>query len=89
MKYTIRPVESVEVELANAEKRDKALYKQIIKKLDKIAENPYTVGKWMHGDYVGVREVHFMHGKYVLMFKIDDKESVISIVKLEHHPERY
>ncbi len=43
----------------------------------------------MRGAYVGVKEVHLMHGRYVLMFKIDDKEMVVSIVGLKHHPEAH
>ncbi len=89
MTYLVRPVESVEAELARLQKRDRALYYQLMKKLDKIAEAPYTAGKWMHGSYAGVREVHLMHGRFVLMFRVDDKEQIVSLVNLEHHPDKY
>jgi mRNA-degrading endonuclease RelE of RelBE toxin-antitoxin system len=87
--YKIRPVDSVETELSKLLKRDRALYLQILKKLDKIAEDPHNSGKWMHGTYAGVKEVHLMHGRFVLMFKIDDKDRIVSVVNFEHHPESH
>jgi mRNA-degrading endonuclease RelE of RelBE toxin-antitoxin system len=89
MSYQLRPVQRVEDELARLLKRDKVVYKQILKKLEKIAENPYTSGKWMHGGYAGIREIHLLHGRFVLMFKIDEKAQVVSLVNLEPHPEKY
>ncbi len=80
-------MDSVEIELFKLMKKDKSLYMQILKKLEKIAEDPHNSGKWMHGAYAGIKEIHLLHGRYVLMFRIDDNEMVVSIVNFEHHPE--
>lgn len=82
-------MENVEAELAKILNRDKALYREILKKLDKVAEDPHNSGKWMHGSYAGVKELHLMHGRYVLMFTIDDKEMIVSVIDIEHHPESH
>ncbi len=89
MAYEIRSVENVEIELSKIMKRDKALYAQILKKIAKIAEDPHNTGKWMHNIYAGVKEVHLFHGRFVLMFKIDDEQKVVSIINIEHHPESH
>jgi len=87
--YKIQPVETVEIELHKIMKRDKALYMQILKKIAKIAEEPHGSGKWMRDTYAGVKEVHLLHGRFVLMFKIDDERKVVSIVNIEHHPKSH
>ncbi len=89
MAYSIRPVENVEIELSKIMKRDKSLYVQILKKIAKIAEDPHNNGKWMRGTYAGVKEIHLLHGRFVLMFKIYDDEKVVSIINIEHHPEAH
>lgn len=58
-------------------------------KLAQILENPYGVGKWMHGEYSGVREVHLMGKRFVLMYTVDEDKKQVNLVKFGHHPKKY
>ena len=89
MPYVLFQVESVTDSIKTLVKRDPALLKQLEKKIAEILENPYGAGKWMHGRYAGVREVHIYGKRFVLMYTVDETLKRVNLVKFEHHPKKY
>ena len=71
------------------EKRNPELLIQLKKKIAQISENPYGIGKWMHGRYAAVREVHVMGKRFVLFYTIDENKKLVTLVKFGHHPKKY
>ena len=86
MPYALFQVESVTDSIRTLVKRDPALLKQLEKKIAEIVQDPYGMGKWMHGKYGAVREVHVYGKRFVLMYTIDERIKQINLVKFEHHP---
>lgn len=89
MPYSLFQVDSVTDSIKTLVKKDPALLRQLGKKIEEIRQNPYGVGKWMHGKYGGVREVHIYGKRFVLMYTIDEKIKQVNLVRFEHHPKGY
>ena len=89
MPYNFFQPDSVTDSIKDLVKKDPALLKQLKKKIAQILENPYGIGKWMHGDYGGVREVHILGKRFVLLYTIDENKKQVNLVKFEHHPKKY
>lgn len=89
MPYTLFQVESVTDSIKVLVKKDPALMKQLEKKIAEILQNPYGIGKWMHGKYGAVREVHIYGKRFVLMYTIDEKIKQVNLVKFGPHPKKY
>ena len=87
--YNLFQTESVTDSIKELEKKDIVLLKQLKKKIAQILENPYGVGKWMRGNYGGVREVHILGKRFVLMYTIDESKKQVNLVKFDHHPKKY
>lgn len=89
MQYALWQADSVIASIKELTKRNPALLGQLEKKISQILQNPYGIGKWMHGKYGGVREVHIYGKRFVLMYTIDDRIKQVNFVNFEHHPKRY
>lgn len=89
MAYSLFQVDSVTDSIKVLTKKDPQLLRQLEKKLAQILENPYGIGKWMHGDYAGVREVHVYGKRFVIMYTIEESKKQVNFVRFEHHPKRY
>jgi mRNA-degrading endonuclease RelE of RelBE toxin-antitoxin system len=55
MAYEVHLADSVREKLRKMVKKDSLAYKRLVNLFNQLAENPYAVGKWMHGEYAGVR----------------------------------
>ncbi|MBN2542132.1 type II toxin-antitoxin system RelE/ParE family toxin [bacterium] len=76
----------VESTLTGIHKRDKKLFAQICKSLDKVEENPYK-GKSLTGklkDYYSLRV-----RDYRIIYEINKKKSVIYILKIQQRKDVY
>ncbi len=67
MAYALFQADSVTNAIKVLAKKDPALLKQLGKKLEKLLEDPYGAGKWMHGAYAGVREVHILGKRFCVV----------------------
>ncbi|MDE1822982.1 MAG: type II toxin-antitoxin system RelE/ParE family toxin [Candidatus Micrarchaeota archaeon] len=83
MPYTITNAPRVDKLFGKIKRKDKETYREILRKLDKIAENPYHFGKPMRSGYKGVWEVHIKNN--VLYYRINEiKKSVEVVAYLDH-----
>ena len=64
-------------------KKNSLAYKRLVKLFGQLAENPYGIGKWMHSEYTGVREMHIGH--FMVKYVIDDKNGTVTVVDYGHH----
>ena len=72
--------------LQKVSKKDRVLYKAIMKKILQIADNPY-LSKPLHGKLKGKRRVQIGH--FVLIYGIDEKEHRVIFLDFTHHDEAY
>jgi addiction module RelE/StbE family toxin len=83
MAYKLEIADSISEKLRKFVKKDSTTYNRLLKAFHRIQENPHGVGKWMHGEYAFVREIHISH--FVLKYTINDKDKVVTIVDYDHH----
>ncbi len=83
MSYEVDLADNVKFKLKKLVKKDSVTYRRLIDTFNKLAENPYGIGKWMHGEYAGVRERHVGH--FVLKYVINDNIKTVTIVDYDHH----
>ncbi len=83
MAYEVDLVDSVKEKLRKMVKKDSATYKKLVKLFNQLSENPYEVGKWMHGEYAGVRERHIGH--FVVKYVVNENARRVTIVDYDHH----
>ncbi len=81
--YEVHLVDSVREKLKRMVKRDSANHKRLIKLFKQLSENPYAVGKWMHGEYAGVRERHIGH--FVVKYVVNESTKTVTVVDYGHH----
>lgn len=84
--YTFEIKEELEKSLRKLAKKDKQLYKSVMKKILQIAESPAT-GKPLTNVLKGKKRVHIGH--FVLIFSVDDKEKKVTFLEFEHHDNAY
>jgi addiction module RelE/StbE family toxin len=89
MPYKLFQADSVSNSIKELAKRNPELLRQLEKKIRQILGDPYKIGKWMRGNYVGIREVHIYGKRFVLYYTIDEKIKQVNLVNFEHHPEKY
>lgn len=83
MPYPITFAPRVEKTLGKIKKKDSETYKEVLRKLSKIAEDPYHFGKPMRSDYKGLWEVHVKNN--ILYYRINlDAETVEIVAYLDH-----
>ncbi len=83
MTYEVHLADSVREKLRKRVKKDSLTYKRLVKLFNQFAEDPYSVGKWMHSEYAGVRERHVGH--FVIKYVINENAKTVTIVDYEHH----
>lgn len=83
MTYEVHLADSVKLKLKKMVKKNSLTQKRLISTFNQLAENPYSVGKWMHGEYAGVRERHVGH--FVLKYVINENAKTVTIVDYDHH----
>ncbi len=84
MEYIVEFSSQFEKSMKKLEKKDKALFSQIQKKLIDIVQDPVHY-KSLKNVLAGYRRIHF--GPFVLVFKIE--ENVVRIISLDHHDKAY
>lgn len=83
--YKIEYVSSVKDDLKSISKSDKEQIKKAIEK--KLATNPIEFGKPLQYSLKGLRRLRV--GNYRIIFKIDEEEQTVLIVKIGHRKEVY
>lgn len=83
--YKIEYVESVKDDLKSISKSDKERIKKAIEK--KLATNPIEFGKPLQYSLKGLRRLRV--GNYRIIFKIEEEEQSVLIVKIGHRKEVY
>jgi mRNA interferase RelE/StbE len=79
--------DDLQKDLDKLEKKNKALFEQIGKKILQIAENP-DLGKPLGNVLCGKKRSH-VGGSFVLIFKVDESRKLITFLSLEHHDNAY
>ena len=73
--------------LVKLKKKDPKQYSQIRKKIDSILANPIHSYKFLTHDMKGLNRVHLGH--FVLVFRIDRSNKIISFEDYNHHDNIY
>jgi mRNA-degrading endonuclease RelE of RelBE toxin-antitoxin system len=73
-------------ELDRLRKKSKTLFEQVYKKIIQIAQNP-ELGKPLSNTLCGKKRVHA--GSFVLIFKVDVANEIVTFLYLEHHDKAY
>ena len=84
MEYIVEFSSQFEKSMKKLEKKDKALFSQIRKKIIDIVQDPEHY-KSLKNVLAGYRRIHF--GPFVLVFKIEG--NVVRIISLDHHDKAY
>ncbi len=86
MPYDIEYEEKLEEEFGILRKRDKCLYEAAMKKILKIAEDPF-IGKPLRNTLKGRYRVHVGH--FVIIYMIKNEVHRVVISKFVHHDNAY
>ncbi len=73
--------------LKKVSKKDRRLFDAVMKKIEEISENPQHY-KPLRYDLKGRRRVH-LEKSFVLVFRIDEKEKIVTFLDMRHHDEIY
>ncbi|HPW73502.1 MAG: type II toxin-antitoxin system RelE/ParE family toxin [Methanothrix sp.] len=84
--YDIEIGDKLQRKLKKLQNKDTQYYNAIISKTVQIAEVP-QLGKPLRGVLKGKRRVHV--GPFVLIYKINENERVVTLIELEHHDDAY
>lgn len=84
--YDIEIGDKLQRKLKKLQNKDTQYYNAIISKTVQIAEVP-QFGKPLRGVLKGKRRVHV--GPFVLIYKINENERVVTLIELEHHDDAY
>ena len=80
-------VSKIERTLRKLKKKDPVVFRAVQRKINEIMQNPSHY-KPLSYDLKGERRVHIMKS-FVLKFKIDDVNSVVTFLVFEHHDDAY
>ncbi|MGP8167499.1 MAG: type II toxin-antitoxin system RelE family toxin [Methanoregula sp.] len=86
MTYTIVYHPDIEEIFRKMRKKDSARFKQLVRKLRELGENP-EIGKPLRSPMQGLRRLHIGH--HVLTYKLDKKKEQITLVDFAHHDDVY
>jgi addiction module RelE/StbE family toxin len=86
MTFSVIPDPAVEVTLRKLAKKDPVRFEQVAKKLKELAGNP-EIGKPLRNKLKGNRRLHIGHS--ILMYTVDKKKQVITLIDYTHHDEAY
>jgi YafQ family addiction module toxin component len=84
--YDIEIGEKLQRKINKLENKDRQYHNTIINKIIQIAEAP-QLGKPLRGVLKGKRRVHI--GPFVLIYKVNENEHVVTFIELEHHDDAY
>ena len=87
MTYGIHISESLDKKLRKLCKKNSKFGEAIGKKLEQIRKHPHHY-KELRGDKHGARRVHIL-SSFVLVFEIDEEESCIKVLDIDHHDKVY
>ena len=73
--------------LSKLKKKDTKKFTIVLKKRDQILENPKARYKDLHYAMGGFKRVHLGH--FVLVFRIDHKNKIITFEDYDHHDKIY
>ena len=79
--------EEITKKLSKIKKKDTKHYQNIRNKMDFVLANPSHRYKDLHHDLKGLKRVHIGH--FVLVFKIDDINKIVSFEDYDHHDKIY
>lgn len=86
MIYQLAITHQADHELKKLASKDRAHFRQLLKKLEQVLENPYHY-KPLHGDLFGARRIHT--GSFVLTYQIQEKEQEVIVLHYQHHDKIY
>lgn len=84
--YSLEVVETVDKIFKKLEKKDRAQFDSVVKKVNEILENPQQF-KPLKSPMQHMRRVHV--GSFVLVYDIDEARKVVTIRRYEHHDNVY
>ena len=79
--------EEITKKLTKLRKKDPNHYSKVLKKIDLILAAPNHSYKFLGHDMKGVNRVHIGH--FVLVFRIDHKNKIVSFEDYDHHDNIY
>ncbi len=84
--YSLEVVESVDKIFKKLQKKDRAQFDAVSKKISEIMENPQLF-KPLKSPLHHMRRVHV--GSFVLVYDVDESRSVVTVRRYEHHDRVY
>lgn len=66
-------------------KLDDNTLEKVVKKMKQIEERPFEIGEPKSGRFAGFMTVKFDDQSYVLLYKVNEKESTVEFYRYEHH----
>lgn len=80
---------NIEKQFRRLKKKDRATFKQVMKKVGEICERPTEVGSAKKYHLTGCRGVHV--GSFVLIWTVEkaSERTAVRIVLFEHHDDAY
>lgn len=85
--YVDKYSDEITRKLAKLKKKNPAHYEIVRKKMDWVLENPEHRYKDLHYSMKGISRIHIGH--FVLAFKIDNINKIISFEDYDHHDKIY
>ena len=87
MSYRLKYTQTFEKQIEKKKKKDKALMKEAMKKVEKLQQMPYA-GKPLGYRLAPYRSVR-VKGKYRLVYRVDKEEKEVLLVAFGHRKEIY
>ncbi len=84
--FDIEIGDKLQRKIKKLENKDSQYYNAIINKIVQIAGAP-QLGKPLRGVLKGKRRVHI--GPFVLIYKVNENEHVVTLIELAHHDDAY
>jgi len=85
--YTDVYSEEITKKLFKLKKKDQKQYEKVFKKIDQMLANPQHRHKELHFTMKGIKRIHISH--FVLIFKINHINKIISFEDYDHHDNIY
>ncbi len=85
--YKLAVKEGLDKKFKKLLKKDKGMLQMIYKKVGDILENPFRF-KPLKKPLQNKRRVH-VGGAFVLVYEIDEKEGIVTLLEFDHHDNIY
>jgi len=86
MTYIIVALPDIEEAIRKLKNKDPVRFEQVRKKLEEIGRDP-EIGKPLRRPLQGRWRIHIGH--FVLIYKINTKTGIVTLVKFSHHDDAY